>query len=184
MWKSDAGRLGTGEESNKPQASGLISNVNLGQNGGLIPPLPQVSRVRWDVWQILRRILRWLMLNDEDVYVVRCLVIMHHHTVMRLATPARWWICLNESSKQCRVSIGFNYYMYPTLHRMALSPARGKFTIGPAGSGKDQWNHLDTITNIMQARGGVGLDTPVLSWHVILTQCYAPQLYRHLRHGG
>lgn len=37
---ADAGRLGTGEESNKPQASGLVLNVNLGQNGGLIPPLP------------------------------------------------------------------------------------------------------------------------------------------------
>lgn len=32
--------------------------------------------------------------------------------------------------------IGFNYYMYPTLHRMALSPARVKFIIGAAGSGK------------------------------------------------
>ena len=29
--------------------------------------------------------------------------------------------------------IGFNYYMYPTLHRMALSPARLKFCVGPAG---------------------------------------------------
>lgn len=37
---AEAGRLGTGEESNKPQASGLVLNVNLGQNGGLIPPLP------------------------------------------------------------------------------------------------------------------------------------------------
>lgn len=32
--------------------------------------------------------------------------------------------------------IGFNYYMYPTLHRLALSPARLKFCIGPAGSAK------------------------------------------------
>lgn len=37
----ETGRQMTSSESDKPQASGLVLNVNLGQGGGLIPPLPE-----------------------------------------------------------------------------------------------------------------------------------------------
>jgi hypothetical protein len=36
----DTGRQSSGEEGGKPQASGLVLNVNLGAGGSLIPPLP------------------------------------------------------------------------------------------------------------------------------------------------
>ena len=65
---------------------------------------------------------------------------MHRHTMMRLATPARW-VRTNAPVDEQQPTmgendIGFNYYMYPTIHRMALSPARLKFIVGAAGSGK------------------------------------------------
>ena len=78
--------------------------------------------------------------------------------------------------------IGFNYYMYPTLHRMALSPARLKFCLGPAGSAKTSgiiWTLL--LQAIMQEPAADGVRYSRALVHVILTQCYARLLYRHLR---
>lgn len=54
--------------------------------------------------------------------------------------------------------IGFDFSMYPTLHRMMLSEARVKFCIGPAGSGKTSgiiWMLL--LQAIMQAPASDGV---------------------------
>lgn len=41
---SDGGRIISGDNDNKPQASGLVLNVNLGSPTGLIPPIPEGQR--------------------------------------------------------------------------------------------------------------------------------------------
>lgn len=38
---TEAGRIGSGDGDGKPQASGLVLNVNLGDPKGLIPPIPE-----------------------------------------------------------------------------------------------------------------------------------------------
>ena len=80
------------------------------------------------------------MLSDEDI--VRGAVTGHHapshnDEIGYASEMGENYAPVDEQQPTMGENdIGFNYYMYPTIHRLALSPARLKFIIGAAGSGK------------------------------------------------
>lgn len=57
---------------------------------------------------------------------------------------------IDTPAEQSENDIGFNFLMYPTLHRMALSDARIKVAIGPAGC-------LDRDTEVLTPNGWVSI---------------------------
>ncbi len=98
--------------------------------------------------------------------MVRCLVIMHRHAVLNWLHQQRWARAMPVDEQavpgEGRTTSGLTN-ICTQLHRMALSPARVKFTIGPAGVVRPVESHLDGLL-CRAAADGVRYSRAI-TWH-------------------